>query len=86
MAEPGELVLRFHPVAGEDITVMSRDFADEQEATDTIVRAIDDRRSLVLRQARYDRESQVAAVVLNTSNIVSVRVGRIDSTDSGQYL
>jgi hypothetical protein len=86
MAEPGELVLRFHPVAGEDITVMSRDFADEQEATDTIVRAIDERRSLVLNQARYDREPQVAAVVLNTVNIVSVRVGRIDSTDSGQYL
>ncbi len=86
MAEPGELVLRFHPVAGEDITVMSRDFADEQEATDTIVRAVDERRSLVLNQARYDRESQVAAVVINTTNLVSVRVGRIDSTDSGQYL
>lgn len=86
MAEPDELILRFHPVSGEDITVMSRDFAGDREAVDAIVKAIDEHRSLVLNQARYDRESQVAGVVINTANIVSVRVGRIDSLDSGQYL
>ncbi len=86
MTEPGELVLRFHPVAGEHITVMSCDFAGVQEAADAIGRAIDERHALVLNRARYDRESQIGSVVINTANIVTARVGRIDSVDSGQYL
>jgi hypothetical protein len=86
MAEPSELILRFHPVGGEDITVVSGDFVGVHEAMDAIVRAIDDRRSLVLNQARYDRESQVVGVVINPANIISARVGSIDSADSGQYL
>ncbi|MBV1853672.1 hypothetical protein [Catellatospora tritici] len=86
MPESVELILRFHPVGGEDITVLSHDFVSEQEAVNAIAASIDERRSLVLTQARFDRESQVAGVVINSANIVSARVGRTDSAASGQYL
>jgi hypothetical protein len=80
------VVIRLHPVGGEDVSVISRDFAGEAEAVEAIARALDERRSLVLTQARYDREAGENAVVVNLANVVSVRVSRTDSATTGQYL
>jgi len=51
-----------------------------------IAGALDERRCLVLTQARYDRESGGSGVIVNLANVVSVRVSRTDSEPSGQYL
>jgi hypothetical protein len=80
------LVIRLHAVGGEDVSVISRDFAGEAEALEVIARALDERRSLILRQARYDQEVGENAVVVNLANVVSVRVSRTDSARTGQYL
>jgi hypothetical protein len=48
------LIMRFHPVGGEDVSVVCEDFAGEREALEAIARALDERRSLVLTRARYD--------------------------------
>jgi hypothetical protein len=42
------LIMRFHPVGGEDVTVVSEDFGGEREALEAIAQALDERRSLVL--------------------------------------
>jgi hypothetical protein len=55
-------------------------------AIEAIARALDERRSLVLIRARYDRESAENGVVVNLANVVSVRVSRTDSDTTGQYL
>lgn len=81
-----ELIMRFHPVGGEDVSVLTTDFAGEAEALEAIARALDERRSLVLRAARYGREAGLSRVVINLANVVSVRVSSTDSTPSGQYL
>jgi hypothetical protein len=81
-----ELILRFHPVGGEDVSVLSEDFGGEQEALQAVARALDERRSLVLARARYDREAAENGVVVNLANVVSVRVSRKDSAATGQYL
>jgi hypothetical protein len=73
-------------VGGEDMSVISRDFAGEAEAVQAIARALDERRSLVLTQARYDREAGENAVVVNLANVVSVRASKTDSATTGQYL
>jgi hypothetical protein len=86
VAENIELIMRFHPVGGQDVALLSRDFAGEQEALDAIARALDERRSLVLTRARYDRDAGNNGVVINLSNVVSVRVASRDSDTSGQYL
>jgi len=86
MADNVELIMRFHPVAGEDVSVMSADFADESEAIAAVARAVDERRSLVLVRARYNREAGESGVVVNLANVVSVRVSKTDSTATGQYL
>jgi hypothetical protein len=80
------LVIRLHPVGGEDVSVISRDFAGEAEALEAIARALDEQRCLILRQARYDREAGENAVVVNLANVVSVRVSKSDSARTGQYL
>ncbi|MFG1708024.1 hypothetical protein ACFLIM_32930 [Nonomuraea sp. M3C6] len=80
------LIIRFHPVGGEDVSVMSGDFDGEPEALVAIARAVDERRSLVLTRARYDREADVNGVVINLANVVSVRVSKTDSAEAGQYL
>jgi hypothetical protein len=80
------LVMRFHPVGGEDVSVLSRDFGGEAEALEAVARAVDERRSLVLTQARYDREAGEGGVVINLANVVSVRVSKTDSATTGQYL
>jgi hypothetical protein len=86
MADKVELIVRFHPVGGEDVSVLTRDFDDEQAALEAITRALDDRRSLVLTRARYNREAGESGVVVNLANVVSVRVSTIDSDTTGQYL
>jgi hypothetical protein len=86
MAENIELIMRFHPVGGQGVALLSRDFVGEQEALEAIARALDERRSLVLTQARYDRDTADNGVVINLSNVVSVRVATTDSATSGQYL
>ena len=86
MADNIELIMRFHPVGGEDVSLISADFGGEAEALETIARALDERRSLVLTHARYNRESGENSMVINLANVVSVRVSRTDSDASGQYL
>jgi hypothetical protein len=68
------LIMRFHPVGGEDVSVVSEDFAGESEALEAIARALDERRSLVLARARYDREADQSGVIINLANVVAVRV------------
>lgn len=86
MADNVELIMRFHPVGGEDVSVLSADFAGEAEALEAVVRALDERRSLVLVRARYNREAGENGVVVNLANVVSVRVSKTDSDATGQYL
>ncbi|MEU7748148.1 hypothetical protein [Nonomuraea sp. NPDC049158] len=80
------MILRFHLMGGEDVSVMSGDFDGEEEAVAAIARALDERRSLVLMRARYDRETDVNGVVINLANVVSVRVSKTDRAEAGQYL
>jgi hypothetical protein len=80
------LIMRFHPVGGEDVTVVSEDFGGEREALEAIAQALDDRRSLVLTQARYDRETGHSGVIINLANVVAVRVSKTDSAAAGQYM
>ena len=80
------LIMRFHPVGGEDVSVLSEDFGGEREALEAIAQALDERRSLVLAHARYDREAGQSGVIINLANVVSVRVSKTDSAATGQYL
>ena len=80
------LAIRLHPVSGEDVSVISRDFTGEAEALTAIARAVDERRSLVLTQARYDREAKENGLVVNLANVVTVQVSVADSATTGQYL
>ncbi len=86
MPDNVELVMRFHPVGGEDVSVLSKDFAGEAQALEAIARALDERRGLVLAQARYNREAGESGMVINLANVVSVRVSTKDSDTTGQYL
>ena len=81
-----ELVLRFHPVGGEDVTVMSADFSSEKQAAEVIAQAIDERRGLILTRARYNREAGESPMVINLANVVSIRVSTTDTNATGQYL
>ena len=80
------LIIRFHPVSGEDVSVVSEDFGGEVEALEAIAQALDERRSLVLTHARYDRESNQNGVIINLANVVAVRVSATDNAATGQYL
>jgi hypothetical protein len=80
------LIMRFHPVSGEDVSVISADFAGEREALAAIARALDERRSLVLTHARHNREADENGLIINLANVVSVRVSKTDSAATGQYL
>jgi len=86
MADNIDLILRFHPVGGEDVTVLSTDFASEAQALEAIAAAVDGRRSVVLAHARYNREVGEDGMVINLANVVSVRVSSRDSDATGQYL
>ena len=81
-----ELIMRFHLVGGEDVSVLSKDFGGEKEALERIAQLMDERRSLVLRRARYDREKAENGMVVNLDNVVSVRVSMKDTSTTGQYL
>jgi hypothetical protein len=81
-----EVFMRFHPVGGEDVSVVSKDFGGEGEALEAIAHALDERRSLVLTRARYNREGGENGVVINLANVVSARVSKTDSAATGQYL
>jgi predicted TIM-barrel fold metal-dependent hydrolase len=80
------LIMRFHPVSGEDVSVICTDFGGEREALEAVARALDERRSLVFTHARYDREAGENGVIINLANVVSVRVSKTDSAATGQYL
>jgi hypothetical protein len=86
MADTVELIMRFHPVGGEDVALITADFGSEAQALEAITRALDERRSLVLPHARYNREAHENGVVVNLANVVSVRVSTTDSDTTGQYL
>jgi hypothetical protein len=81
-----ELIMRFHPVGGEAVSVLSKDFDGENEALEQIAHLMDERRSLVLRRARYDREETENGMVVNLVNMASVQVSMKDSSTTGQYL
>jgi len=81
-----ELIVRFHPVGGEDVSILTTDFAAVDDALKTIARALDEHRSLILTRAKYNREATENAVVVNLANVVSVRVGRHDTETAGHYL
>jgi hypothetical protein len=81
-----ELVMRIHPVGGEDVSLITADFGGEATALEEITRALDERRSLVLTRARYNREAGESGVIVNLANVVAVRVSRTDSGTTGQYL
>ena len=80
------LIMRFHPVGGEDVSVVCEDFAGEREALEAVARALDERRSLVLTRARYDRQADENGVIINLANVVSARLSKTDSAGAGQYL
>lgn len=86
MPDDTVLIIRFHLVGGEDVSVVSRDFSGKTEALEAAARALDERRSLVLTRARYNRETDMDGLVINLVNVVSVRVSRTDSAEAGQYL
>ena len=58
MADNIELIMRFHPVGGEDVALLSSDFAGPAEAVEAIARALNERQGLVLTHARYNREAE----------------------------
>jgi hypothetical protein len=66
--------------------VICEDFAGEREALEAVARALDERRSLVLTRARYDRKADENGVIINLANVVSVRVSKTDRAATGQYL
>jgi hypothetical protein len=81
-----ELIMRIHPVGGEDVSLITVDFGGEAAALEEITRALDERRSLVLTRARYNREAGESGVIVNLANVVSVRVSKTDTDTPGQYL
>ena len=86
MPDKNELIIRFHPVGGDDVTIATTDFDEPAQALEAITRALDHQHSLTLNQARYNRETGTNAVVINLANVVSVRVSSKDSAAAGQYL
>lgn len=86
MPDKTVLIMRFHPVGGEDVTVVCGDFLGEREALEAAAHAIDEHRSLVLNEARYEREPEEIGVVLNLANVVSMRVSKTDGAWPGPYL
>jgi hypothetical protein len=86
VADNIELIIRLHPVGGEDVSLLSADFGSPQEALEAIAHALDERHSLVLTRARDDREAGENGVVINLANVVSVRVSKTDGDTTSPYL
>src|ERR1700745_1034084 len=80
------LIMRLHPVGGEDVTGVSEDFGGEREALEAIAQALDERRSLVLTHAGYGREAGHSGVIINLANVVAVRGSKTDSAATGQSM
>jgi hypothetical protein len=80
------LILRLHPVGGEDVSLICEDFGGEAEALEAIGSAINERRGLILHESRYEREPGEHGVVINLANVVSMRVSSTDSAVTGKYL
>jgi hypothetical protein len=59
------LIMRFHPVHGEDFSVICEDFGAESEALEAIAHVLDAGRSLVLTRPRYDRAAHENGMVIN---------------------
>jgi membrane protease YdiL (CAAX protease family) len=55
MPDNVELIVRFHPVGGEDVSTTH--VAAVDDALTTISRALDEHRSLILTRAKYNREA-----------------------------
>jgi hypothetical protein len=73
MADNLELIMRFYPVGGADVSVLSTDSASEAQALEAIADSLDGRRCLVLADARYDRDVGENGMVTNLADVVSVR-------------
>ena len=58
----------------------------EREALEAVAHAIDEHHSLVLNEARYEREPEENGVVINLANVVSMRVSKADGAATGQYI
>jgi hypothetical protein len=86
VAANDELTIRFRVIAGEDILVISRDFSNRPEALTAIGDALNEQRSLILLEARYDREADVTGLVINLANVVTAQVSTKDNAATGQYL
>lgn len=52
------LIMRLHRVGGEDVAVERGDLSGENEALGAVAHAIDEHRSLILDEARYEREHE----------------------------
>src|SRR5258708_14692240 len=78
--------MRFHPVGGDDVSVVCEDFAGEREALEAVARALDERRSLVLTRARDDRQADENGVIINLANVGSVRLSKTDNPAAGPDL
>lgn len=82
-----ELIMRLRPVAGDDLSIATTDFNGQGAApAEAIAAALDQHRSLTLAQARYNREADTNAVIINLANVVCVRPSSKDSAATGQYL
>jgi hypothetical protein len=80
------LIMRFHPLGGEDVSVVCEDFAGEREALEAVARALDERRRLVLTRARYDRQADETWRDHQPGQRVSVLLSKTDTAAAGQYL
>jgi hypothetical protein len=74
VADNVELIVRFHPVAGADVTLLTTDFGAPDGGPAGDRRALDERRSLIFTHARYNREAGENAVVVNLANVVCAGV------------
>src|SRR5258708_15412143 len=77
------LIMRFHPVGGEDVSVISEDFTGEHEALEAVARARDQPGGLALPHSRSDREANEKREIINLSNIGSRRRSSTDSSHTG---
>ncbi|GAA4128515.1 hypothetical protein [Actinomadura keratinilytica] len=81
-----ELIIRIHPVGGDDVSFVTADFAGLGQAVEVITRALNERRSLVLTQARSSREPDTSAVVINLANVIAARVSEKNGAAGRQIL
>jgi hypothetical protein len=86
VADNIELVIRLHPVGGDDVSLLSADFAGAREALEAVARALDERHSLTLTHVRDAPEAGEHGMVINLTNVVSVRVSKSDRDTTGPYL